>query len=298
MNASPDDIPRAFLDALKQADREAAGAAIDQGLHSGWGVVRLYLDVLLEAQRRLGELWEHGHISVADEHLATQITLEQMDRLKSQVAPHAQLPLRAVVAAVEGNEHMVGARAVADFLAMDGWRVDFLGANTPTSDLVDFVGRRRSDLVALSISIASQLEAARQATYLLKELHPSPAVIVGGAGLLGGAAKAAALGADGTAEDPLAAVRLSRKLVGLQEYDALLSHYLKGLGQRLQLLRKKLGWSQAQLAERAKLDRAYVSSVEHGKQNLTVSAITKLASAFGVPLEALLTGEGLAESDS
>ena len=37
------------------------------------------------------------------------------------------------------------------FLA-DGWDVDFLGAETPGSDLVELVRRRSVDLVAISVT--------------------------------------------------------------------------------------------------------------------------------------------------
>ena len=48
--------------------------------------------------------------------------------------------------------------------------------------------------------------------------------------------------------------------------------------------------SQQDLAQAADLDRAYLSSVEHGKQNISIGAISKLAKALNLTIEELLIG--------
>jgi transcriptional regulator with XRE-family HTH domain len=67
-----------------------------------------------------------------------------------------------------------------------------------------------------------------------------------------------------------------------------LEQYLKEIGQRIRELRTGAGHTQAQLAESAGLNRAYIVSVEHGKQNMSVGVIIKIANALGVPTERLL----------
>ncbi len=69
-----------------------------------------------------------------------------------------------------------------------------------------------------------------------------------------------------------------------------LASYLKGLGRRISTLRKERSMSQQQLADTADLDRTYISAVEHGKQNVTVGAIVKLAVALQIPLDDLMVG--------
>ena len=69
------------------------------------------------------------------------------------MAPRTGLGVRAVVTPVEGDQHYLGARMIADFLAMDGWEVDFLGSGTPGKDLAEFVRQRKADLVALSSTL-------------------------------------------------------------------------------------------------------------------------------------------------
>ena len=61
------------------------------------------------------------------------------------------------------------------------------------------------------------------------------------------------------------------------------------MGQKVQEIRRDLGGNQQQLADSADLDRTYISAVEHGKQNLTLGTIVKLADGLGVELKQLLS---------
>ena len=47
--------------------------------------------------------------------------------------------------------------------------------------------------------------------------------------------------------------------------------------------------TQQDLADAAGLDRTYISLVEHGRQNLTIGAVLKIAQALDVPIGDLLT---------
>lgn len=63
------------------------------------------------------------------------------------------------------------------------------------------------------------------------------------------------------------------------------------LGSRLQRLRQDLGISQEELADRAGIHRTYVSGVERGIRNPTVTVLEKLAAGLGVDLPTLVTFE-------
>ena len=62
----------------------------------------------------------------------------------------------------------------------------------------------------------------------------------------------------------------------------------KKLGSKVQRLRRELGISQEELADRAGLHRTYVSGVERGVRNPTLTVIEKLAQALGVTIAALV----------
>ena len=59
------------------------------------------------------------------------------------------------------------------------------------------------------------------------------------------------------------------------------------LGLNLQRIRREKGWSQEELANRAGLHRTYVSGVERGIRNPTITIVDKLAGALEVTIGAL-----------
>lgn len=65
----------------------------------------------------------------------------------------------------------------------------------------------------------------------------------------------------------------------------------RSLGSRLQRLRQEQGLSQEELADRAGLHRTYVSGVERGVRNPTITVVAKLAAALGVDLPTMVTFE-------
>lgn len=62
----------------------------------------------------------------------------------------------------------------------------------------------------------------------------------------------------------------------------------KKLGSKVQLLRHDQRLSQEELADRAGLHRTYVSGVERGVRNPTLTVIDRLARALGVTVAVLV----------
>jgi MerR family transcriptional regulator, light-induced transcriptional regulator len=281
-------IEARYLEAAVKGDAAAAAFAIDEGLRQGWKAVDLLLGVIGPSQERIGQLWQGGHANVAQEHLGTQIALQQMDRLRQEARPKARLGASAIVTTAEGEEHWLGARMVTDLLVWEGWDALFLGSGLPAVDLVEFVLQRKPDLVVLSVTMTENLGRVEKALAALRALENPPKVLVGGRAVAGGGGGRLDPKPDAISPDARRALRDAQHLLGLTDVKRSLEAFLKNLGQRVQSLRKAEGWSQQQLADRAGLDRTYISAAEHGKQNLTLGAVMKLADALDVPIERLL----------
>jgi methylmalonyl-CoA mutase cobalamin-binding subunit/DNA-binding XRE family transcriptional regulator len=226
---------------------------------------------------------------VADEHLASEITLGEMERLRERFPVREADGPRAVLACVEGEPHAIGLRMLADFLLVDGWAVDYLGASVPAADLAELVARRRPDLVALSVTQAEHLPALTEAAAAVRRLGGAPRLLAGGAALRGGARAATTFGVDAVAADARAGVQEARRLVAAaREVPGSAEDYFERLGRRVQELRTARSWTQAQLADEAGLDRTYISGLERGKQNPTIGALLRLARALHAPLDRLV----------
>lgn len=285
------DISARYEAAVLRGEASAAESVIHQGLLAGQSPVRLYMDVLAPAQRRLGMLWHEGRINVAEEHIATQITRSQMIRLRRDFQPRRRLNRRAVITSVVGDPHELGPMMVADFMYLDGWEVDFLGAGTPADDLAEYINKHPIDLAGIGATMPDNLVEVKRVVGAIRKLPDAPPVLIGGAVVEHISDIVQESGADGMAANVLEALEEARRLVGLQENDGSLEHYLQRLGKRIQTLRKARRLNQQTLAQAAELDRTYISAVEHGKQNLTLGAVMRLADALEVPFEQLLVSE-------
>ena len=63
------------------------------------------------------------------------------------------------------------------------------------------------------------------------------------------------------------------------------------LGSNVRRIRISKGWSQDKLAEESGLHRTYISGIERGVRNPTLSIISQVAIALDVPTTALLNKE-------
>jgi methylmalonyl-CoA mutase cobalamin-binding domain/chain len=63
----------------------------------------------------------------------------------------------AVIAAAQNDLHDIGARIVSDILEMEGWKVFFVGANTPNRELMKLIRDVRPDLLGISVVVPIHL---------------------------------------------------------------------------------------------------------------------------------------------
>jgi DNA-binding transcriptional MerR regulator len=203
----PDDglatVTRALTVSMDQFDEPAAHAVLDQLLGT-LTVESVLRDVLLPYLRELGERWERGEVSVAQEHFASNLIRGRLASL-GRGWGNGRGP-RAVLACVPGELHDIALLAFGIVLNRNGWRIEYLGASTPVDDLVGMVGAHPPDLVVLAAAAPERLEGLEQDLRRLGRLAP---LALAGAGAT--RATADAVGAHLLTDDPVtAAERVSR----------------------------------------------------------------------------------------
>ena len=276
-----------YTGALLAGDHQEASRVVRDALDREIEGTAIYLEMLGPALSEVGEAWTRGELNIADEHLATSFTLQQIGYVREVGRRKDDIGAKVVVAAVEGEMHSVGTHIIANLFHMEGWEVAHLGQNTPTEDLVRLIDGNKVDLVILSLSRPDRLEIASRAAAKLKGLENAPVVFVGGGGLPS-PEECEGIQADLITSDLMEAMRAARELLGIDGERLTLEFHLRTLGRRVLELRKERGWSQQQLASRADLDRTYLSAVEQGKQNITIGAALRIADALETSLSALI----------
>jgi methylmalonyl-CoA mutase cobalamin-binding domain/chain len=198
----------AFEAALLAGKHREAQAIVDGCLGKGQPLVDIELHIIQPALYQIGEKRQLNQISVPQEHMATAIAKSVMTVGLQHSPPAAALNKRALLACVEGNQHEVGLRMVADALLLAGWDVQFLGANVPTEALVRHAVESKPHLVGLSVSFAQQLPAVKSViAQLEKHLgEERPSVMIGGLAINCFKPLAHLVGADAFSTDAQAAV--------------------------------------------------------------------------------------------
>lgn len=200
-----------FLSALVAGD-SAEALQIARALTLPGDLEPFFLSVLQPVLYAIGDRWESGQLSVAQEHLASTITGRVIAGLAMAQRPARPWRGRAVVSAAANEFHELGAWILSDLLEQDGWDVAYLGANTPTSDLITLVRMRRPALVALSVTMPFNLDHARGLIEAIKGQAGAGRVrfMVGGRALNQQPGLWRTLGADAWARDAREAVLEAR----------------------------------------------------------------------------------------
>lgn len=159
--------------------RDAIDAGLDEAVIAG--------QVITPALRRVGDLWERNRITPAEEHLATHISLRvlALQREAFRVA-RARAGHRVMLAAVEGERHVVGLEMAANLLAHAGFDVRVLGADVPIESLEPIVRRHAPQAFCLSATMAWSAELLPLAVDELQRADPTLAVVLGGPAALEG----------------------------------------------------------------------------------------------------------------
>jgi methanogenic corrinoid protein MtbC1/DNA-binding XRE family transcriptional regulator len=281
-----------YAQALATGNAEAADRVIEDVLTRRCSLAEIYSQVITPSLIRIGDLWCSHDVSVADEHLASHLVVQHLDRLISLFAWRDRLSsYRILVACVENERHWIGARMFADLCLSHGWSADFLGADVPGDSLIDIIQKRAPQVVALSATMPAGVEHARNILHMLAALGNPARVILGGQAIIEASAKRSFGSACLIARDVLEGVEHAHKFLRANRPKVILKEYLQAIGSRVRDLRLKKGWTQEQLADGARVTRVCIVAVEGGKQNVSMDIVIRLANALGVSPETLMSAE-------
>ena len=136
-------------EALERLDDAGAHTAFDR-LLADYSTATVLEGVVLPLLHELGEGWARGEISVAQEHFASHLVRGRLLGL-ARGWDRGSGP-RAVLACPPGELHDLGLLVFGLALREHGWRITFLGADTPGASLVDTVIRVEPDAVVLAVA--------------------------------------------------------------------------------------------------------------------------------------------------
>jgi MerR family transcriptional regulator, light-induced transcriptional regulator len=161
---------------LDRLDEQVANTALDR-LFAGYTVETVLRDAVIPYLHRLGDRWEAGEVSVAQEHFASNLLRGRLLGL-AQGWGQGQGP-GAILACVPGEQHELGLLAFGVALRRRGWRITYLGSDSPIGAVAD-ISRSLLPAVVVLLSMNPEgfLDHAREIAKLAKQVR----VMIAGTG--------------------------------------------------------------------------------------------------------------------
>jgi diguanylate cyclase (GGDEF)-like protein len=178
-----------FFSALLAADMDAADDVVYSALRDHVPPATVDARIIGPAMVEVGRLWELGEVSVAQQHLASEIASQSAGRVAS-ASTHLQNELlapltgqTALLANVEGDEHDLGLHMAADTLRSLGADVLQLGGRLPHDELCAASAQMRPDIIGFSLTLPELGRRLEEQIDALRGVCPNALVLLGGQGV-------------------------------------------------------------------------------------------------------------------
>ncbi len=187
--------------------------ALDQGLEAK----ALLDEILLPAINEVGELFDKGKyflpqlIASAE---AMKASIEYMEPILLQENTGENMPT-VVIATVEGDIHDIGKNLVALMLKNYGFHVIDLGKDVPKERIIEAAREHNAQVIALSALMTTTMQQMRHVIDYAKKQQVDAKIIVGGAVIT--QEYADEIGADGYSKDAAEAVKLTKRILQIEE---------------------------------------------------------------------------------
>jgi methanogenic corrinoid protein MtbC1 len=178
------ELSRAYAAAILSGDEVTAELVVRDAIDAKLSAGEVDDQIIAPALWLIGELWARGDITVADEHLATQISIPVIAlhgeaRLSVRSRPHHQV----VLATPSGELHSVALRMAEMLLREAGYAVVMLGPDVPPHALADKTRRLDSDVVCLSATMPGGGDKLLITMHEVERACPGVRFVVGGKGV-------------------------------------------------------------------------------------------------------------------
>jgi trimethylamine corrinoid protein len=211
-----DEILARMSQAIVAGAKEEAQALAKDAVARGLDLLEVIEKGYVSGIQKVGELWEKGEyflpelISSADCMKAAMAVLQpELEKAKID----APVKGKVVIGTIEGDIHDIGKNLVASMMQAYGFDVHDLGADVKFERFIEKAQATKADFICLSALLTTTMLGQRRFIELLRSRNLAGAfkVLVGGAPVT--QKWAAEIGADGYAENALAAVKLALQLM-------------------------------------------------------------------------------------
>ena len=177
-------LSRAYMRALLAGDEIGAELAVRDAIDARLTTAQIDEEIIAPALWLIGRLWARGEISVADEHLATEITLRVLALQREAVRTvEERAGRKALLAAPAGELHTVALQMIANLLRDAGYTVLMLGPDVPPGALAEAASRHEPSVICLTATMPDASDRVMLAIHEVERGWPGAGWVLGGRGL-------------------------------------------------------------------------------------------------------------------
>ena len=134
--------------------------------------------ILKPVMYEIGEHWASNKISIATEHVASNIAQTLVRIIMDRVSVIINKK-KVLICVPMGEEHHLGCDVLETYLSTKGFKVYNIGTTIPTESITNFIENNKPDIVFVSITLPDNLSAGQRLVRKIKEAHSIP-ILVGG----------------------------------------------------------------------------------------------------------------------
>jgi corrinoid protein of di/trimethylamine methyltransferase len=212
-----DEIYPKMSEAIVAGDWNAARALAEEAVRSGLDLLEVVERGYVPGIQKVGELWERGEYFLPELITSAEAMKAAMAVLDPELNRQnlgSRIGGKVVIGTVEGDIHDIGKNLVASMLQAGGFEVFDLGTDVKLERFIDKAEEVGAGMICLSALLTTTMMNQRRFIGLLRDkgLRGKYKVLVGGAPA--SRKWAEEIGADGYAENAVAAVKLAKSLSG------------------------------------------------------------------------------------
>jgi len=134
--------------------------------------------ILRPVMHKIGDNWANGKISIATEHVASNIAQTLVKIIMDRVSSSGNKK-KILICVPLGEEHHLGCDVLETYLSIKGFKVYNIGTSIPTESILSFIQNNKPDIILISITLEDNLGAGQRVVRKIKENYKIP-VLIGG----------------------------------------------------------------------------------------------------------------------
>ena len=205
-----------LIRAVVEGEEEEAERLVKQALEQGVDPLACINEGLMKGIEEVGELFSNGTYFLPELIQGAGAMKAALEILEPKLVGKERRDVvgKIVLGTVAGDQHEIGKTLVGTMLTANGFRVIDIGVDQKADDFVAAIEESGANIVGASALLTTTLLELKRLIDSITEagLREKVKVMIGGAPVTQDFAND--IGADGYADDAIAAVNVARKLVG------------------------------------------------------------------------------------